>query len=89
MRGEAKCDLDELIRLERRAVQAVWALGLSEAKPPSPSNVVDNIRLLGWRLPIGDYHRDNGRSVQSLVCRDYLERVESSAGGCLRPPAKR
>ena len=37
MRGEAKCDLDELIRLERRAVQAVRALGLSEAAKPAPS----------------------------------------------------
>jgi hypothetical protein len=32
MRGEARCDLDELMRLERRAQQAVKALGLSEAK---------------------------------------------------------
>jgi hypothetical protein len=30
MRGEAKCDLDELIRLERRAVAAVAALGIRE-----------------------------------------------------------
>jgi hypothetical protein len=30
MRGEAKCDLDELIRLERRAVAAVKALGIVE-----------------------------------------------------------
>jgi hypothetical protein len=39
MRGEARCDLDELIRLERRAVAAVKALGIVEetrARKPSP-----------------------------------------------------
>jgi hypothetical protein len=38
MRGEAKCDLDELVRLERAAVAAVKALGIAEearAKPPT------------------------------------------------------
>jgi hypothetical protein len=30
MRGEAKCSLDELVRLERRADQAVRKLGLEE-----------------------------------------------------------
>jgi hypothetical protein len=32
MRGEARCDLDELIRLERRAVAAVKALGIEETR---------------------------------------------------------
>ena len=38
MRGEARCDLDELVRLERRASQAVRSLGIEEARgrPTSP-----------------------------------------------------
>jgi hypothetical protein len=39
MRGEARCDLDELIRLERRAQQAVKALGIVEG---SRSDTVPN-----------------------------------------------
>ena len=37
MRGEAQCDLDELVRLERRADQAVRKLDLEEtrARPPT------------------------------------------------------
>jgi hypothetical protein len=37
MRGEARCDLDELVRLERRATQAVKAIGIPEGKPKPPS----------------------------------------------------
>jgi hypothetical protein len=39
MRGEARCDLDELVRLERRAVAAVKALGIEErqASKSAPS----------------------------------------------------
>ena len=33
MRGEARCNLDELIRAERRAASAVKGLGIVEAKP--------------------------------------------------------
>ena len=33
MRGEARCNLDELIRAERRAASAVKALGIVDAKP--------------------------------------------------------
>jgi hypothetical protein len=36
MRGEAKCNLDELVRLERRAQQAVKALRIEESKPTGP-----------------------------------------------------
>jgi hypothetical protein len=43
MRGEARCDLDELIRLERRAVAAVKALGIEETRARPPSTL-DNIR---------------------------------------------
>jgi hypothetical protein len=43
MRGEARCDLDELIRLERRAVAAVKALGIEEARA-RPTSTLDNIR---------------------------------------------
>jgi hypothetical protein len=42
LRGEATCSLDDLIRLERRASQAVRALGISEA--PRAQSVRDNIR---------------------------------------------
>ena len=37
MRGEARCNLDELIRAERRAASAVKALGIVEAKPKAES----------------------------------------------------
>jgi hypothetical protein len=43
MRGEARCDLDELIRLERRADQAVRKLDLGEAHR-KPRTVANNIR---------------------------------------------
>jgi hypothetical protein len=36
MRGEARCDLDELVRLERKADQAVRALGIVETPPETP-----------------------------------------------------
>ena len=36
MRGEARCDLDELVRLERKADQAVRALGIVERPPETP-----------------------------------------------------
>lgn len=36
MRGEAKCDLDELIRLERCAAAAVEALQIVEKRPEMP-----------------------------------------------------
>jgi|HubBroStandDraft_6_1064221.scaffolds.fasta_scaffold100364_1 hypothetical protein len=42
MRGEARCDLDELIRLERRAVAAVKALGIVEAKPKPSSPLAEH-----------------------------------------------
>jgi hypothetical protein len=32
MRGEARCDLDELVRLDRRASQAVRSLGIEETR---------------------------------------------------------
>lgn len=37
MRGEAKCNLDELVRLERRAASAVKALGIVETRPKGPT----------------------------------------------------
>lgn len=37
MRGEARCNLDELIRAERRAASAVKALGIVEDRPKAPS----------------------------------------------------
>jgi hypothetical protein len=37
MRGEARCDLDELMRLERRADAAIRAIGITEAKQREPS----------------------------------------------------
>jgi hypothetical protein len=37
MRGEARCDLDELVRLERKADQVVKALDIREAKPREAS----------------------------------------------------
>jgi hypothetical protein len=37
MRGEAKCSLDELVRLERRAVAAVKALGIEETRAKGPT----------------------------------------------------
>jgi hypothetical protein len=42
MRGEAKCDLDELIRLERRAVAAVAALGIREPAKREASMLADH-----------------------------------------------
>jgi hypothetical protein len=41
MRGEARCDLDELVRLERRATQSVKAIGIPEGKSrqPTPASV--------------------------------------------------
>jgi hypothetical protein len=42
MRGEAKCDLDELIRLERRAVAAVAALGIREPAKREASTLADH-----------------------------------------------
>jgi hypothetical protein len=40
MRGEARCNLDELIRAERRAASAVKALGMVDAKP-KPASTLD------------------------------------------------
>jgi hypothetical protein len=42
MRGEARCDLDELVRLERRAVAAVAALGIREPAKREASTLADH-----------------------------------------------
>jgi hypothetical protein len=53
MRGEAQCDLDELVRLERAAVAAVKALCLGEAHR-KPRTVADNIRRAYPAARLGD-----------------------------------
>lgn len=53
MRGEAKCDLDELVRLERRAVAAVKALGISEATLERKLSVPEYLALRDARRAQG------------------------------------
>jgi hypothetical protein len=43
MRGEARCSLDELVRLERRADAAVRALGLVERAPQNTPSLQEYV----------------------------------------------
>jgi hypothetical protein len=52
MRGEARCDLDELVRLERKADQAVRSLGLTDAKPKSKLSVPEYLALRDARISL-------------------------------------
>src|ERR1700677_247380 len=41
MRGEGRCNVDELVRLDRRAASAVKALGIVDAKPRAAPTLSD------------------------------------------------